>query len=539
MTKSLSPHIRLRDRLLTLFKSYSLLGLIVILSFIIRIIGLKFGSPLLTHTDEPYILDPVIKMSTNQNLDPGIPYRPDYFLIYANFFFLNLLSYLKFGAWLSTTYAAYPVFFTYAARLLVAMFGSLMPIVAWKIGKLGKIDFSIPAAFFVGFFPSFVVHSHYATPDVPITFFTLVIIFFALKYVNSGKSQFLVIATFFSALNTSEKYPGLISFGIILLAILYHELTSRKGTLGSASLRIIKNALIYTGLFVLFLYMVAPTLFIYYQRTYDAFVNEARPTHLGADNLGWAGNMAFYAGQYLRAGNWLLVLLAVPGVAYAVKKRDAALIFAAYGFIYWGLLSALSLHWERWALPMYTAPLLFAAYGAASLHQWVKEPPRGLKAAGYAVTGLTALSILLASLSNSINMTYQDTRYAALLYCQQHGITPENSLFEAYTPFVPTLGPGTDLHQQYQAGVRKEYIILSSSMYGRYTAEPDRYPDQVNNYRQIRTENTKIAEFAAYSPGKLTIGKQLDAVGWYFRRYFGQDVPLRLTGPTIQIYASK
>lgn len=535
-SKRLSPINNLRDHLLSIARSYSLLGLIVILSLIVRIIGLKFGNPLLTHTDEPISLNPVVSMTINHSLDPGIPYRPDIFLIYVNYVLLNLLSYVKFGAWLSTTYAAYPLYFTFAARLIVALIGSITPVVAWKIGKQGKIDYSIPAAIFIGFFPSFVVHSHYSTPDVAITFFTLIIILFAMKYVNTGKRNFLIIATFFSALNTTEKYPGLISFGIIILAIIYHELDSRKGSFLTAFQSIIKNSFKVTILFIFLLYVLAPTLFIEYQRTYDAIVNEARPTHLGADSLGWAGNMIFYAKEYLKAGNWLLVVLAIPGVGYAIKKRDSTLIFAAYGYIYWVLMSVLSLHWERWALPMYTAPLIFAAYGAASINHWVKNPSRIWTGARYLVTGVVGLGLFLSSLSYSITMTYQETRYASLLYCQQNGITPENSLFESYTPFRPMLGPIYDFHEQYQAGVQKDFIILSSSMYGRFMAEPDRYVDQVENYREIRQDHELIAEFAAFSSGKLSISQQLDAVVYYFQRYFNEDTPIRLTGPTIQIY---
>ncbi|MHB1119569.1 MAG: glycosyltransferase family 39 protein [Bellilinea sp.] len=439
---------------------------------------------------------------------------------------------------MSTTYAAYPLYITYAARLVVAVIGSIMPVIAWKIGKQGKIDYSIPAAIFVGFFPSFVVHSHYSTPDVTISLFTLIIILFAIKYVNSGNRNCLIIATFISALNTTEKYPGLISFGIIILAIIYHELESREGSFFTNFQLIIRNSFKYTLLFIFFLYLIAPTLFIEYQRTYDAILNEARPNHLGADSLGWAGNLIFYAREYLKAGNWLLVLLAIPGAVNAIKNSDSTLIFSAYGYIYWALLSVLSLHWERWALPMYTAPLLFAAYGAASINHRIKNPSQVWAATKHIVIGLAGLGLFLSSLSYSINMTYRDTRYASLLFCEQNGITPQNSLFEYYSPFSPTLESAHDFHEQYAAGVQKEYIILSSSMYGRFMYEPERYAFQVGNYQEIRHEHELIAEFAAFSPGKLSISQQLDALIYYFRRYFDDGTPIRLTGPTIQIYAT-
>lgn len=531
-------HTDWANRIFTFYKAYRVLGLIVILAFILRIIGLKFGSSLLTHTDEKEIIGPAVRMTVNHTLDPGIPHRPDLFLIYLNYVYLNIVSYLKFGAWLSTTYAAYPVYFTYAARFLIAVIGSLMPIAAWKIGKQGKIDFAIPAALFFGFFPSFVNHSHYVTPDVTITLFALIIIYFSMRYLNTGNNRYLVLATFFVALNTSEKYPGLISLVIVLSAIVIYEIQSKQVSYRLLIAKVVKKSIIFGFLYAGFLILVAPTLFLEYERTIAAILNQARPTHLGADNLGWFGNMKFYAREYLKAGNWLLILLIAPGVYYSIKNRDTGMILGLFGFLYWISLSVLSLHWERWALPMYTAPLIFAAYGAASIHLWRVKPSRLVRPVQYGIIGLIGLGLFLSSLSLSISLTYQDTRYASLLFCEENGITPENSLYESYSPFTPTLGLRYEFHEDYRAGVQKDYIILSSGMYGRFFYEPERYADQVRNYQEIRQKNILIAEFSAFSSGKLSIAKQLDAVAYYVQRYFDKDTPVRLSGPTIQIYAT-
>ncbi|TLM98594.1 hypothetical protein FDZ73_23200, partial [bacterium] len=422
--------------------------------------------PLLTHPDEWAIVTPVVNMTLNKTLDSGYATRPDLFLIDLNFIFLNIVSFLKFGGSIAETFPKYTIYFYYAARAVVVVIGSLTPILAWKIGKEGKIDFSLPAALFFAFFPSFVEHSHYVTPDATITFFTLANIFLSIKYAKGGQTKYLYLATFVSALNTSEKYPGLISFALIAVAILYRTFSpaGQPFLIGikKAFLQILKFGLVY----LLFLFIVAPTLFIEYGRTITALIGEARTTHLGADNLGWLGNMAFYAREYFSDAGWILTLLLIPGVIFAIKKRDTVFLFAAYGFLYWALLSILALHWERWALPMYTAPLLLAACGAASIPFFLKHSARF----GIFVRNLTiavvGLGLFLTSLSASITMTYQDTRYAALLYSQEHGITAQNSLYEGYTPFSPTLEGGGNFHEQYQSGLKSDYIVLSSNMYG-------------------------------------------------------------------------
>lgn len=515
------------------------LGLIVILGFLIRLTGIKFGYPLLTHPDEPAIINPVVNMTVNRTLDPGSANRPDLFLIDFNFIFLNIVSLLKFGGFLGETFGKFPLYFYFAARAVIVVIGSLLPILAWKIGKEGKIDFSFPAAIFLAFFPAFVEHSHYVTPDVTITFFTLAIILFSIKYAKIGQAKYLYFATFLCALNTSEKYPGLISFALVAVAILYRTLLPAEQPLLLGVKRAILQILKFGLVFLISLFFVAPTLFIEYGRTITALIGEARTTHLGADNLGWFGNMAFYAREYFSDAKWVLALLALPGAALAVKRRDPVFIFVSYGFLYWTLLSILALHWERWALPMYTAPLLFAAYGVVSLPAFFRRLPRFGSIFRVLVVGGVGLQLFLASFSASITMTFQDTRYVALIYCQNHGITAQNSLYEAYTPFSPTLEGGTNFHEQYQSGAKAKYILLSSNMYGRYLYEPERYPRQVENYKEIRAENELLEIFSASTSGKQGLAGQFDTLAYFVRRAIGSDTQIRLSGPTIEIYQSR
>lgn len=513
-----------------------LVGGIVILAFLVRYIGMKFGYPFLTHPDEPTILSAVVSMTANRTLDAGFPMRPDLFLIYTDFVVLNIVSYMKFGASIAQTFTAYPLYFYYVARFLIVIMGSMMPILAWKIGKESKIDFSLPSAILFAFYPAYVEHSHYVTPDVPITFFTLLILLFSIKYAKTGSMKFLYFSTLISALNTSEKYPGLISFGIIAIAILLREFSVVNQPLFTRFKRATGKIIKFGILFLVFLYFLAPTLFIEYGRTLDAIANEARATHLGADNLSWAGNMAFYAHEFLLRGNWLLVLLAIPGVFCAIKQRDRVFILAAYGVLYWVILSKLALHWERWALPMYSAPLFFTAYGANSPTYFLKRFPRLGQVTRYVMIGVIGVGLFFTSLSHSIEMTYPDTRVAGLNYCNQNGITPDNTLFEAYSPFSPALEGGADFHARVQSGALPDYVILSSSMYGRYYSETERYSQQVADYEKIKREYKLLAEFSPFSSGHDSLTEQLDAIGYYVRRLGGEKLPIRLSGPIIQVY---
>ena len=213
---------------------------IFMLSFLIRIIGLRFGEPLLTYWNELNILDPVYEMTVNRSLNPNNFKRPDQVLYFLNFVYLNIISFIKSGHSFAANYETDQYSYFVYSRIMIATFGSLIPIAAYKIGKESPINFAVAAALLFAFFPLYVLYSHYVAPDVPITLFTLVVILFSIRYIKNRNIKHLYLATIFSAINTAEKYPGLISFGIVLFAIILVQASENKLQIWS----IVKNSLI-------------------------------------------------------------------------------------------------------------------------------------------------------------------------------------------------------------------------------------------------------------------------------------------------------
>ena len=215
------------------------------LSFLIRIIGLRFGEPLLTYWNELNILDPVYEMTINRTLNPNNFKRPDQILYLLNFVYLNVISFLKTGHSFAASYQTDQYSYFVYSRIMIAAFGSLIPIVAYKIGKESPINFAIPAALLFAFYPLYVLYSHYVAPDVPITLFTLVIILFSIRYIRNKNIKDLYLATIFSAINTAEKYPGLISFGIVLFSILWVQASINKPQIWSIIRKTMNESLKY------------------------------------------------------------------------------------------------------------------------------------------------------------------------------------------------------------------------------------------------------------------------------------------------------
>jgi len=435
---------------------------------------------------------------------------------------------------LAITFPDNQLLFYFHARLLISFFGSIIPIVAYKIGKEFKFDFSIHAALIFAFFPSFVIHSHYITPDVLITLLTLIIILFTLKFVSSENRKKIYLATFFSAVNTAEKYPGLISFVIVFLGVFLNF--SKKGMdfFQNNYKKVILFCFKLVGLFLLSLYFVAPNLFIQFGNVIDAITFEARSTHLGADNLGWLGNMIFYVKSYFSWVNLIGIFLILSGVLFLIKNKDGKNLFLFYGFIYWIIMSLLALHWERWALPMYITPNFFAAIGISyildfSKRNWIR------KYLSFLFIFIFIAYQLIFSLSLSIKISFLDTRVVAQEYCRDKGITKDNTVFEGYTPLNLQF-PQMIFDYEYESFDEIRYVILSSQMYQRYYNEPDRYKNEINFYNKIRNENTLIYEISPTQVDSKNMKQAIENIGYYIKLKLGNKSYIRLNGPTVQLY---
>lgn len=516
--------------------SYSWLILIAIylIALLVRVIGLKFSFPLLTHHDEKFIIDPLVEMSRNHTLDSGQYARPDQFLYSVLFGYLNLLSKILFHKNFGWAYADDPLFFYFHARLVIAIFGSLIPVLAWKIGGLFKgVNFSLAAAFLTCFYPPYIIHSHYITPDVLNTVFSLAVIMFCLLYLQKRKALWLVLACIAVALNTLEKYPGVLSYGIVLVTLGINAFSNQSKSKQILWREFFGGILITLIIVLLSMFIFAPHLFFKLDLVREAITIEARSNHLGADNLSWSGNMLFYLAVFINAAGWIVAVFAVAGVIFSIVSKQPAMLLLFFGMGYWVALSKLGLHWERWSLPMMITPILLAALGVTKLWNIIKHQ-RVVKLLAMIFLGVIGAIYALNGFTSSILLTWQDTRSIALQFSAENGITQENSVSEGYTPFLPRTVKTIfdfDLNDPGQT----DFVILSSSMYGRFEAEPDRYSSENYYYAALRNRATLIGEFRS-SPKPTNPIEQLRIFGDYLYDLIKGTKTTHTTGPTIQIY---
>ena len=513
---------------------------IFVFSLLIRMIGLRHGFPLLTRPDEELIMDQVFFMTRDGFWYPGNPgtfARPNQILYTLNYFYLNMMSYLRFGENYAARYLLYQLHFYHYGRLLIAVIGSLIPLVAYQIGKLFKPNLGLAAGMVFMLFPSYVLHSLFITPDVPITLFTLLVIYFTLHYLIKSRTSSIYIAGIFAAINTAEKYPGIISLGIVLLGVLIKTLELPDQALNVKIIKVGQRTIIVIAVFVVALFLVAPKLFINHSLALGGVLLSADSSHPGVDQLGFWGRLAFYFQAFGSWSNIIALLLISVGCFALIKWRNKATLILLYGALYWLLLSIVALHWERWALPMYITPLFLIAVGVSFIWEKAHKQPI-TRWIAILLIGYYFTQQLIFAVHTPIRRSFTDTRLVSSAYCASQGITANNSLFEGYTPLQERQDFAI-IFEDYQL-MQDEigYILLSSDIYDRYYQEPERYSHEVAIYDTIRRDHHLLAKFEPSQPPENSIQRMGDIL-FYIRRTLGQTITDRFRGPVIEIYQVK
>ena len=516
------------------WKNFFIPLIIFILALSIRIIGLKFDFPLFTHPDENFLMSPLIQMSAKQTLDPGTYVYPAFPSFYTNYFLINGLSHLKFGVDYSSVYWKDPFLFFTAARWMTAIQGALIPVVAFLIGKkLKNLPFAFASALLFTFYPPYVLHSHYITVDIPLTLYIMLILLFTMNYLRTDKKFWLTLASVMATIATLEKYPGLLSVGIIMVAIGIKAFKKDEQGNQLGWKFFFKTTLTSASICILALLVLAPQLLIHFDTAWSQILNEARPNHLGSDGLGWGGNLLYYLKDFYQNSGLFIVILVVIGLVALVLMKDPNYLLLLFGIGYWIALSVLHLHHSRWSLPMMISPLFLAAFGVAKIWQ-LTEKKKAARILAVLVLILVFLPFVFKGINTSVMLTWKDTRNIALHYMEEHGIDEENTISEGYTPHYPNSKNDIFAFNIFDPK-EKKYIVFSSLMGDRYAAEPERYSQENAFYESARSKLELVHEFYP-DPELVSLIEHFQVTLEYLNRQISKSTSSFTRGPKLEIY---
>ena len=483
------------------------LALITLCGLTMRLVCCFWGYPLELHPDELTIVDSAIDMLRRHSWLAYVYNRPDQFEIKCNAALFSVASRILFRVPAYEAYESHYMAFIVIARAYTAIFGTAMiPLAGVLAGRMVREEkqrrtAQIVTACIFAFSPILVEHSAYATPDVVLTFLVLLFALLAQNYLETGARKALWLSVLVTGIAITVKYPAaILCIAIAAMVIRQSIREKRPGRIFTAGFACI-------GLLLLTVFLIAPNLFTDFGSAYRTFVNEARPNHLGADGLGWGGNLKYYLMTAVSELEPVSLVFVILGVVWSIRHRSERTRVLWIGPLYWICISVLSLHWVQWGIPAYVFYFLLAALGvSAALRtvaetQWTKVGKTLASGILLLLIGASGLNLVLSATATVKEKTIRDTRSISLQYCLDHQITTSNSIYEGYTPLSPNGGAGYRYYTFHltdgKAAVNepfatRQYFVTSGSYSGRYFAQPEKYPEQNEIYRAIEESFERI-----------------------------------------------
>ncbi len=217
---------------------YLIFSLIVLYAFLVRLLGIKFGLPYLWHWDEPQAASTALQILRTGDFNPHFFNYPA-FTIYTSLIIDVLHYYYLMGrevtdfdylrsldeimiyhntGWYWTI--SHPSFYLWN-RAFISVLGTISVVLSYLITKVsyGKIAGLLAALLLAG--SSFhIEHSRYITPDLPVSFFVLLVVLFSLRFNASHKLKHLLLSSICVGLATSTKYNAVVSMIVPVSAYL-------------------------------------------------------------------------------------------------------------------------------------------------------------------------------------------------------------------------------------------------------------------------------------------------------------------------------
>lgn len=361
-------------------------------------------------------------------------------------------------------------------------------ILAYFIGLFWGRWQALFAALLFAVFPSFIEHSHYITPDIPLLFFLMGVLWAALRYQRKPSVSMLFWMSFLTALATCEKYPG--AYGCAVIAVTVCATHIKKPVM------IIRDGCLAILFFLLGILAVSPVLLIDLRTVLEVMAGQNKQYHLGADGLNFGETLLFYAqttGVHL---GLLLTVSSIYGMVKSFRKNRKPTIILLSFLAYIVPISTLSIHWERYTLPIYAAGLLFGAFGAfyltEDLQGLLKKIPQGHLIAYPVLFFLPVCSLLAGAIAVSGSFLAPDSRILLQETFAEMGISKQNTAHDCNTPLDPGgyYGVFADFEdgdpEKYKYGNRPVFVMTSSAQRDLYlAADPEAYGSVADFYRQL------------------------------------------------------
>jgi hypothetical protein len=550
------------------------LAVLLVVTFLLRLWGVKQGLPYSYNVDEATHFVPRAVAFFSQDLNPRYFLNPP-----AYSYLLHIVFELWFGGSDAVTrvYATNPTDVYVVARVVAAALGTAAVGLTYLAGArffTRNVGLLAAAIFGLAFLPIF--YSHLALNDVPTLAPVALSLYGTAGIVRRGRLRDYAIAGVGVGLAAATKYTG----GVTLVCLLAAFVCDGAGGAFWLAARRCAVAVVLALLAFVLANPYAVLDFSAFQAGVSAQASLAAggqdPVKLGIEP---GGGITYYLWTLTWGLGWGPTLAAVGGAAVLLARRRLALVLvlvpAPIAFIIF--MGQQQRFFGRWLMPIFPIVAILGAYGAVELARWLARTRRvRAPAAGALVTVLLLTQSLVAVLHNDAVLARPDTRNLTRAWMVAHipagakivvepvvsdnwatdvgtslSWTPSGDRWYRYPTWLTDVDEnGNQLPagqrryvvvDQYERTLRPalldEYVssgfcwvVIGSLQAGRAFAAPNEAPAAIAYYRELANRARLMYHVSPFSSGTHAVPFNFDwSIDYYPRQY-------RLPGPEMSVY---
>lgn len=518
-----------------------ILAFIFTIALILRVVGVSWGMPHNNlHPDEGLIFGEAYQHALERNFEVHQYYRPNHVSIKLNTLLYIGIQELYFAPQgqndFALNYSQHFALFTTASRILTVLFSMGTVALSYLIALFWGRRQALFTALLFAVCPAFIEHSHYITPDMPLLFFLMCVLWAALCYLRKPSVNWLFGMSFFTALSICEKYPGAYGCVIIAAAVCIAQ--------GKKPLNIVKNGFLAIIFLVLGVMAVSPILIVDYRTVLQVVAGQNKQYHIGADGLNFGQTLFFYAKTAAVQLGLVLTVSSVYGIVRSLMKNLKPTLILLVFMAYIVPISTLSIHWERYALPIYAVGILFGVVGAFYI---IEDLQRALKM-NFKISLIVYLllfllptgSFMAGAVAVSGSFLAPDSRILLQKVFAEMNVTSNNTVYDCNTPLDPGGFYGAFCNfeagdaTQFKYGSTPRYVMTSSAQRDLYLeADPEVYGWIANFYRQLDEDYALVYLFPVENPSRHFL--ELQNI-WYAAKSVYRYMRGAATGYEIRLY---
>jgi 4-amino-4-deoxy-L-arabinose transferase-like glycosyltransferase len=485
-----------------------MLVLITGFSFTLHVLGIRQNLPYIPEVDEPIFVRAAVNIASSGDLNPHWFGNPGSTVIYP----LAALFRVWFAVthrgmffhpdpnlWIS--FEANPSEFYLLGRLLTIAYAVMSVPLVYKLGvKTFGERVGLMGAWLSVLSPLAVVHARIVRTDSPAVFYGLLSLWLCIRLFDRPGIGRQVLAGLAIGLAVATRY-FMIALTVVLLAVDGLLIWRRRSSIGRCVLSVLMGLVAV----ILGFALSTPYFFLDFGTAMQNLRVEARSTHLGADGLSPIGNLWFYLSRAIpNAMTWPCVILVALGLLIALWEfRPKQVLLVGFVGVFLGGISLSPLHWHRWIIPIIPVLALFGANTLGRMAALLSLSPSPRRVTLTWLLLLASAWPLWRTMVVGVQGVNPTTRVLAREWILAN-IPPGSRIAqEAYTaPLGGTdyvvfeqfsLASGRTLDDYSREGY--QYLIVSSSVYGRYLAEPERYVNEVGFYQALFSSARLLHEF--------------------------------------------